>query len=177
MVRRTLRIMGMEAVRELLSPEQFLHDMSLIHRQLALKSLGLLILTCSVDTGRARAGFTALFSRHGYSYSKYAAQSLASGPVRRTPPQGRSAAAEAEGRAASSVVEAPLSITLTNAVEYVEYINSGTAHMAGTRFIDIGLDRTLLYAQFVMDWYAERIKAGARGQIRGDPDENPAEIA
>jgi len=175
MLTRTITVTGLAETQKLLSPEAFRSDMVKLHRLLALKSCGYLKQTCSVDTGRAAAGFMGLFTKYGLDHSRYVAGSQASAYPRMTPPSG---AAEGPQPGDSLVIESPLNIVVHNRVNYVEYINSGTSRMAGTAFIDKAMDRTRIYARKLMAWYAGQVRERVPHLLQNpDPGQVPSEIS
>jgi hypothetical protein len=171
--RCTLSVSGMDSLREIVDPVRLSKDLEHIHRKLAFMSLEHAIRTCSVDTGRARAGFLALHTKHGIS---------AANVMRRTPPGGAGGrpdpAAEAEGKAKSRLlVDRPFEIRLANTVNYVEFINSGTSRMRGTGFLDKTIQKTITHAQKVVDWYVTaKLSQVGLGKVKSDPSEGPGEI-
>lgn len=167
----TLDVSGMAAVKAEVGEERLKRDLALIHRKLAFMSLALIIRTCSVDTGRARAGFLALFRKHGISVET---------DFRRPPPGGNVGAMDSraisEGEALGRVdIDDPLLIQIANAVEYVQFINSGTARMGGTGFIDKAILKTMQHAKKVLDWYVSAVLNG-RATATDDPRQGPGEI-
>lgn len=136
----TIDMTGTEAVRELVSPERLARDMAIVHRKIALKLLAYIIQTMPVDTGRARAGWTALMDKSGLPSTALIG--------------GRDGRAVAQGKALSRIhSDRPFNIIVGNAVEYVEYLDRGTANTPALRFVTKGIYRARLNAQKVIDAY------------------------
>lgn len=174
----TSSVTGLEDLQQLGDPVRLARDREALMKKLAFQLLRYCIRTCSVDTGRARAGFLAYLDRHGI-----AADDVLSAP---SPLQeggslsGVNAAAVALGRAEGSVVvDLPDHIEVVNAVEYVEYINAvmagmmGPAGRSGTRFLDKALMRLLDQMDRVWDWYVNSRLAEAGFEPMNDPEEGP----
>ncbi len=146
-----LDVKGIASLQDLVDPKKLATDLALMHRKLAFMSIEHAIRGCSVDTGRARAGFLALHRKHGLT----AADSM------RRPPPGRSfgrldPAAISDGLSKGRVItDRAFEIVIANAVGYVEFINSGTSRMAGTNFLDRTMQKTAAHADRVMAAYVE----------------------
>lgn len=169
----TLSVAGLDAVRSIVDPAQLSRDLSMIHRKLAFMSLEYAIRTCSVDTGRARAGFLALHTKHGKSGAAVMRRAPLGGSGGRPDP-----AAIAEGMAAGKVLaDRAFEIRVANTVRYVEFINSGTSRMQGTGFLDKTIQATITHAAKVVDWYVtNKLATVGLGKVGDDPKEGPGEI-
>lgn len=171
----TSSMTGLEKLRDLGDPVRLARDRELLLRKLAFMLLRYCIRTCSVDTGRARSGFLAYLDRH------HVAADDVLGMPSPLQPGGSKAGVQPEavelGRAEGSVLmDLPDHIEVANAVEYVEYINTGTARMAGTRFLDHALTRLLDQMDRVWAWYVESRLAEAGFEPLDRPEEGPGDI-
>jgi hypothetical protein len=165
MFRLTIDLSGAEAARRYVAPERLAADLSIIHRKIALKLLSYVIQTMPVDTGRARAGWTALLDRAGLSSRALLGQG-AVGAL--------DARAVAEGRALSKIYsDRPFNTVVANAVEYVAYLDAGTATIAPMRFVSKAIWRARRNAAAVLDGYvrARTIDPDFR------PQTGPADLA
>ena len=172
----------LEELEALLDPAELARDVSILLRKVAMVVLRNLILTCSVDTGRARGGFTALLEKYGVGYSDV---------VQRDPPiqTGRNVSMAArgtgleEGRRLSEIlIDQPFQIQIANAVSYVEFINAGVSAagkgrnvaFTGTFFMDTALIRGAEYIDKVFDWYVDAKLQKVRATL--DPRQGPGDI-
>jgi len=166
--RVTVKLEGMEKLREIMDPEQLLSDVVELTQRAAVMTVLNLVVLCSVDTGRARGGFLPFLDKHGISA---AAKLRQPSPLQHGATMNLNAASVQEGRALGSVVEQPLYIEVRNAVEYVEYINSGTSRMQGTAFMDRTLVRLVEWFPKLWDAYVDHKLAGEK--MPGRLDNNP----
>jgi hypothetical protein len=152
-------------------------DLDKILRKFALTVLRALILTCSVDTGRARGGFLALFEKLGVSPSDVMESPSPYQTGRMTASKQQPGSGVSEGLAMGSVLmDQPGHILVANAVEYVEFINSGTKRMHGTHFIDMTWQQAYDYMPKLANWYLDARLANAGFRPSVDPVEGPGDI-
>lgn len=174
----TLQLRGtrLEELRQLVDPAELKADLALMLRKLALVTLRQLVLTCSVDTGRARGGFLALLDKYGVSAADLVERPSPYQTVAiKEPKPSRPGGGVEDGRAQGEVLtDSPEQVTIVNAVDYVEFINTGTGRMHGTFFMDSTLAKIPPYIDRLADWYIPAKLAQAR--LRIDPDQGPGDM-
>jgi hypothetical protein len=148
----TVDVTGAKEALAFVSPERLASDMAIVHRKIALKLLAYIIQTMPVDTGRARAGWTALMDKSGLSSQALIARGGGNLDSR----------AIAEGKALSKIhSDRPFNIIVGNAVSYVEYLDRGTATIRPMRFVTKAIYRAQRNARAVIDAYVASREADA----------------
>lgn len=137
----------------------FLENLQLAFKYAVFDCNKYLIRATPMLTGRLRGGWTALLNKHNIDYSAaFMDVTLVTGHN-----EPLSEEAIREGMALSSCIETENLISITNGVDYADYVETGTSRMEGQHFtLKTMYKSELIMANYIRSWAK---KCSEKGEI------------